>query len=122
MQNSFSHEMIRVALEMSIKENLTENVKATYNTSANNYKISVWKKGIVARVATTQQGVNEWNHTVKSFENYCSDLKKIVNAKDSQTHVTLMVLNDTNLNQTLLTIFDGKVIYNFQRDKRQTQS
>ena len=119
MENSFSHEMIRIALELSVKENLTENVKVTYNTSANNYKISVWKRGVVAGVvATTQQGVDEWGHTVKSFENYCSDLKKIVNAKDSQAHVTLMVLNDTNLDQTLLTILDGTTIYDFRNDKR----
>ena len=120
MENSFSHEMIRVALEMSIKENLTKNVKVTYNTSANNYKISVWKKDfLVDVIATTQkQGVDEWNHTVKSFENYCSDLKKIVNAKDSQAHVTLMVLNDTNLDQTLLTILDGTTIYDFQHDEK----
>ena len=112
--------MIRIALEMSVRENLTENVKVAYNASANNYKISVWKKGfLVDVIATTQkQSVDEWNQTVKSFENYCSDLKRIVNAKDSQAHVTLMVLNDTNLNQTLLTILNGTTIYNFQHDEK----
>ncbi|MDE6707428.1 MAG: hypothetical protein K2K06_05275 [Oscillospiraceae bacterium] len=72
-------------------------------------------------VATTQQGVDEWGHTVKSFENYCSDLKKIVNTKDSQAHVALLVLNDTNLDQTLLTILDGTTIYNFQHDEKTTK-
>ena len=112
--------MIRIALELSVKENLTENVKVTYNASANNYKISVWKKNfLVDVIATTQkQSVDEWNHTVKLFENYCSDLKKIVNAKDSQAHVTLMVLNDTNLEQTILMILDGKTIYDFQHDEK----
>ncbi|MDE5738234.1 MAG: hypothetical protein K2H93_07710 [Oscillospiraceae bacterium] len=120
MENSFSHEVIRVALEMSIKENLTENVKVAYNASANNYRISVWKKNfLIGVIATTQkQSVDEWNQTVKSFENYCSDLKKIVNAKNSQAHVTLMVLNDANLSQTLLTILDGTTIYNFQHDEK----
>ncbi len=123
MENNFSHEMIRIALELSVKENLTENVKVTYNASANNYKISVWKKDfLVGVIATTQkQSVDEWNHTVKSFENYCSDLKKIVNAKDSKAHVTLMVLNDTNLEQTLLTILDGTTIYDFQHDEKATK-
>ena len=120
MENKFSPEIIKAVLETSVKENLTENVKIDYSPDVNNYRISVWKKGISAGaiIRTKKQGISKWNHFMKSLEKYCCDLKKSVDTMDSTAHVTLMVLNDTNLERTLLTITDGITHYNFMLDKK----
>ncbi|MDE6707879.1 MAG: hypothetical protein K2K06_07580 [Oscillospiraceae bacterium] len=115
MENKFSSEIIKAVLETSVKENLTKNVKVEYNPDANNYRISIWKKGVSAGtiIRTKKQGIGKWNHMIKSFEKYCHDLKKSVSTMDSTAHVTLLVLNDMNLSRTLLTITDGITHYNF---------
>ena len=120
MENKFSSEIIKAVLETSVKENLTKNVKVEYNPDANNYRISIWKKGVSAGtiIRTKKQGISKWNHFMKSLERYCCDLKKSIDTMDSTAHVTLMVLNDTNLERTLLTITDGITHYNFMLDKK----
>ncbi|MDE6708347.1 MAG: hypothetical protein K2K06_09980 [Oscillospiraceae bacterium] len=120
MKNKISSEIIKAVLEISVKENFTENVKVEYNPDVNNYKISVWKKGVSAGtiIRTKKQGISKWNHFMKSLERYCCDLKKSIDTMDSTAHVTLMVLNDTNLERTLLTITDGITHYNFMLDKK----
>ncbi|MDE7094699.1 MAG: hypothetical protein K2O52_07290 [Oscillospiraceae bacterium] len=116
VKNKIGSEIIKAVLETSVKENLTENVKIDYSPDANNYRISIWKKGVSAGtiIRTKKQGIGKWNHMIKSFEKYCHDLKKSVNTMDSTAHVTLLVLNDMNLSQTLLTITH----YNFMLDKK----
>ena len=120
MENKFSPEIIGAVLETSVKENLTENVKVEYNSDANNYRISIWKKGVSTGtiIRTKKQSIYKWHHLIKTFERYCRDLKKSVSTMDSTAHVTLLVLNDTNLSQTLLTITDGITHYNFMLDKK----
>lgn len=112
MSKQFESEIIRAAIELSVKENLTENVKVTYHKTSNNYKIFIWKKGVAAGIIRT---ADKWADTVKTFENYCSDLKKSVNAMNAKAHVTLMLLNDMNLNRTLLMIVDGTTIHDFMQ-------
>ena len=113
-------EIIQAALEVTVKKDITENVRVEYNPDVNNYKILIWKKGVSAGtiIRTKKQGIGKWNHMIKSFEKYCHDLKKSVNTMDSTAHVTLLVLNDMNLSQTLLTITDGITHYNFMLDKK----
>ena len=111
-QRRFDSEIIRAAIEISAKENLTENVKVTYHAISNNYKIYIWKNGVTAGII---RKTNKWNYTVKAFEKYCRDVKKSINAIDTKAHVTLIMLNDTNLNQTLLTVVDGTTVYDFMK-------
>ena len=112
MNKRIESEIIRAALELSAKEALTCNVRVKYNKTSNNYKISVWKKGVAAGII---KEADKWADTVNTFENYCSDLKKSVNAMDIKAHVTLMLLNDTNLNRTLLMVVDGITIHDFMK-------
>ncbi|MDE5883499.1 MAG: hypothetical protein K2H29_00225 [Oscillospiraceae bacterium] len=114
MSKQFESEIIRAALELSAKKALTCNVRVEHRKSSNNYKISVWKKGVAAGIIST---ADKWADTVKTFENYCSDLKKSVNAMDIKAHVTLMLLNDTNLNRTLLMVVDGTTIHDFMQKR-----
>lgn len=111
----YTPEIIRMVLEMTVKENLTENVRVDYSSAASNYRISVWKKGISAGavIRTEKQGISGWKNMVRTFENYCRDLKKSVNTMDADAHITLMVLNDLNPEHTLLTVTDGAAVYDF---------
>lgn len=120
MEKNFNSKIIGAVLETSIKENLRGNVKIDYSPDVNNYRISVWKKGISAGaiIRTKKHGISKWNRLIKSFEKYCCDLKKSVNTMDSTAHVTLLILNDMNLSQTLLSITDGITHYNFMLDKK----
>lgn len=117
----YNSETIRALIEFTVRANLTENVRVDYNPAANNYRISVWKKGISAGtvIRTRKQGIKGWKRMIGSFEKYCSDLKKSVNTMDSEAHITLMVLNDMNPGQTLLTVTDGAVIYDFMTNTTQ---
>ena len=112
MSKRIESEIIRAALELSVKKALTDNVRVEYCKNSNNYKISVWKKGVADGII---RSADKWADMVKIFENYCSDLKKSVNAVDVKAHVTLILLNDTNLNRTLLMVVDGTTIHDFMQ-------
>ena len=114
MNKRIESEIIRAALELSGKNALTDNVRVEDCKNSNNYKISVWKKGVAAGIIRT---ADKWADTVKAFENYCGDLKKSVNAMDIKAHVTLMLLNDMNLNRTLLMVVDGTTIHDFMQKR-----
>ena len=45
---NFSPEIIGKALEITVKEQITENVLVSYNSATNNYRIQIWKDGISA--------------------------------------------------------------------------
>ena len=110
----FSPEIIGKALEMLVKEQITENALVSHNSESNNYRVQIWKDGISA--GAVLHGIKKWNQMIKLFENYCTDLKKAVSEIDSSAHVTLMILNDLNHFQTLATITDGATLYNFMEE------
>ena len=116
---NFSPEIIGKALEITVKEQITENVLVAYNSASNNYRIQIWKDGVSAGAFI--RGIKKWNAMIKLFENYCTDLKKATNELDSSAHVTLMILNDLNQFQTLATITDGATLYNFMEEKVNAQ-
>ena len=113
--NQFSPEIIGKALEITVKEQITENALVSHNSATNNYRIQIWKDGVSAGAVI--RGIKKWNAMIKLFENYCTDLKKASNELDSSAHVTLMILNDLNHFQTLATITDGATLYNFMGEK-----
>ena len=102
----FSPEIIGKALEMLVKEQITKNALVSHNSES--------KDGISA--GAVLHGIKKWNQMIKLFENYCTDLKKAVSEMDSSAHVTLMIVNDLNHFQTLATITDGAVLYNFMEE------
>lgn len=112
MNKRIKSEIIRAALELSVKKALTDNVRVEYCKNSNNYKISVWKKGVAAGII---RSADKWADTVKTSENYYSDLKKYVNAMDIKAHVTLILLNDMNLKRALLMVVDGTTIHDFMQ-------
>jgi hypothetical protein len=114
-KNNFSPEIIGKALEITVKEQITENVLVSHNSASNNYRIQIWKDGVSAGAVI--HGIKKWNQMIKLFEDYCTDLKKATNALDSSAHVTLMILNDLNQFQALATITDGATLYNFMEEK-----
>ena len=116
---NFSSEIIGKALEITVKEQITENALVSYNPATNNYRIQIWKDGVSAGAFI--RGIKKWNQMIKLFENYCTDLKKATNKLDSSAHVTLMILNDLNHFQTLATITDGATLYNFMEEKANAQ-
>ena len=111
---NFSPEIIGKALEMLAKEQITENALVSHNPATNNYRIQIWKDGVSAGAVIC--GIKKWNQMIKLFENYCTDLKKAVSEMDSSAHVTLMIVNDLNHFQTLVTITDGATLYNFMEE------
>ena len=113
-------EIIKAALEVTVRKNLIENVRVEYSPDANNYKILIWKKGLSKGTITRTkvQGISQWHHTIKKLERYCRDLKKSTSELDATAHITLMLLNDTNLNHVLLAIMDGFTYYDFFQDKK----
>ena len=111
---NFSPEIIGKALEITVKEQITENVLVSHNSASNNYRIQIWKDGVSAGAVI--RGIKKWNAMIKLFENYCTDLKKAVSEMDSNAHVTLMIVNDLNHFQTLATITNGAVLYNFMEE------
>ena len=112
---NFSPEIIGKALEITVKEQITENALVSHNPATNNYRIQIWKNGISA--GAVLHGIKKWNAMIKLFESYCTDLKKAVSEMDSSAHVTLMIVNDLNHFQTLATITDGATLYNFMEEK-----
>ena len=112
---NFNPEIIGKALEITVKEQITENALVSHNSATNNYRIQIWKDGVSAGAVI--RGIKKWNAMIKLFENYCTDLKKAVNEMDSNAHVTLMIVNDMNHFQTLATITDGATLYNFMEEK-----
>lgn len=114
-KNRFTPELIKMVLEITVKENLTSNVKVEYDSKTRNYRVSIWKTGVAAGiiVRTQKETIRKWHKLIKSFENYCRDLKKSVNTMAPKSHVTMLVLNDQNLDHTLLTITDGITHYDF---------
>lgn len=113
-------EIIQAALEVRVRKDITENVRVEYNPDANNYKILIWKKGISVGVITRTrvQGIFQWQHVKKKLERYCRDLKNSTSEFDATAHVTLMLLNDMNLNYVLLSIMDGFTYYDFLQNKK----
>ena len=116
----FNPEIIKSVIMIAVKANLTDDVKIDYDPATNNYRVSVWKKGITTGtlVRTKKEGIDKWNKLITYFENYCRDLKISVNTMDAEAHVTIMILNDLNLKQTLLTITDGITHYDFMLEDK----
>ena len=115
-KNKFSPQIIGKALEILVKEQITENTFVSHSQNSNNYRVQIWKNGV--SVGAVRRGRKEWNNLVKLFEDYCTGLKKAVNSMDSDAHVTLMIVNDRNHFQTLLTITDGATLYNFMEESK----
>jgi hypothetical protein len=107
--------IIKEALRMAIESRLSANVRVEYSSQANMYYAYLWRDDVV-KGAVTEKKTN-WEKLKKSFETYCMDLRKAMNAGlDSDAHLTFMVLNDRNPEETLLTITDGVTHYDFMTE------
>ncbi len=102
-------------LEKTVKEQITENVAVSFHPNAKNYQVRIWMRGIAAGTMKTTR--KKWNRIVSTLKSYCTDLKKAVDVLHPDVHVTLMLLNDMNHSNTLLSITDGAVLYDFKEKK-----
>lgn len=112
---SMSKEEFANKIEQILAESYGEN---NYSTEWNNdlYTVNVWHEGISEGVAYAKLGneelLNTWNITV--VDATCSlstTIKEAASTNGLNIDVNVNVLNDANLDNILLTVLNGEVLY-----------
>ena len=112
---SMSKEAFTTASELALAKAYGEN---NYYTEWNNdtYIVNVWTEGLSEGIVYAKLGneelLNTWNITV--VDAICSmstTIKETASTNGLNIDVKVNVLNDTNLDKTLLTVLNGEVLY-----------
>lgn len=101
-------------LNLTIKTGFPDS-DITYQKDTNTYVISISYDGsaLLATLAQNDEDSRaEWDKVVDSLEELCKSAKDAVAAFDNDAHISLMLLNDLNKENTLLGIYDGYTIFN----------
>ena len=113
---SMSKEAFTTASELILAKAYGEN---NYYTEWNNdtYTVNVWTEGLSEGIVYAKLGneelLNTWNTTlVDSICSLSTTIKETVSTNGLNIDVKINVLNDANLNNTLLTVLNGEVLYN----------
>lgn len=103
--------LLKIALSSSSD---TVETNVSYSEEGNNYIIYVKTDGVALLATLAQNGtdVESWGKVVESMKDLSKSMSDTVKELDPEAHVTVMVLNDLNTDNTLLTILDGDVITN----------
>lgn len=105
-----SHDMIAAILQLSLQESM-ENSTVTYDEEEQAYVILVWQDGLALSLTVTDQSSPEWKNLKETFVNSADTLLESVKELDPDAHLYLQLLNDQNLEKTLLQIYDGVITY-----------
>lgn len=111
--------MVCRVLANEFSKSFGENVEVHYQENVDNYVIMFWQDGIAAEVEAIpddQSASSAWSGLSSSLCITCSTLLKTIQPSQPNAHVTIMLLNDKDHSATLLTILDGKVIFNAPED------
>ena len=111
-----SKEEFSNTIEPILAENYGEN---NYSTEWNNdtYIVNVWHEGLSEGVVYAKLGneelLNTWNiSVVDSICSLSTTIKEAASTNGLNIDVKINVLNDANLDKTLLTVLNGEVLYN----------
>ena len=102
--------MIAAILQLSLQESM-ENSTVTYDEEEQAYVILVWQDGLALSLTVTDQSSPEWKNLKETFVNSADTLLESVKELDPDAHLYLQLLNDQNLEKTLLQIYDGVITY-----------
>ena len=110
-----SKEAFAAVNELALAETYGEN---NYYTEWNNdtYIINIWKEGLSEEVVYAKLGdeelLNIWNTVfVDAICSMSTTAKETASTNGLNIDVKVNVLNDANLDKTLLTVLNGKVLY-----------
>ena len=113
---SMSKEAFTTASELILAKAYGEN---NYYTEWNNdtYTVNVWTEGLSEGIVYAKLGneelLNTWNITlVDSICSLSTTIKEAALTNGLNIDVKINVLNDANLDNTLLTVLNGEVLYN----------
>lgn len=104
---------VQALLEFAISSSFT-NYSVDYNEELDAFCINVTADGIARdaqAVANGQLDRSEWDKLVDSMVSCSSGAQELVNTAGLDSAVMLSVLNDENMDNTLLTIVNDTVIY-----------
>ncbi|WP_405345939.1 hypothetical protein [Ruminococcus sp.] len=113
--NAFTPDSIVSLLKIALSSSSdTVETNVSYSEEGNNYIIYVKTDGVALLATLAQNGtdVESWGKVVESMKDLSKSMSDTVKELDPEAHVTVMVLNDLNTDNTLLTILDGDVITN----------
>lgn len=105
---------VQALLEFAISSSFT-NYSVGYNEDIDAFCINVTADGIARdaqAVVNGQLDRSEWDKLVDSMVSCSSGAQELVNTAGLDSAVMLSVLNDENMDNTLLTIVNDTVIYN----------
>lgn len=108
-------ETIMSILEDSMKKSFGENVKIQYDETTHCYMLASWIDGFAKTLFATTGDIttiDEWNQLIDDMK-FCSNYLLIdIRKFDPEANLSLSVLHDEDPDFILLSILNGKVIYN----------
>ena len=105
-------------IESTLEENF-ENVSVSYKNEM--IQINIWSDGVTTGAMLAKSGDKEclasWNTLVGNQEKLCKQLYELVQTLGVEdVSVVMNVLNDTNLDNVLLTVLNGYTFYDVVND------
>lgn len=112
----FSKDDIASLLDITLSSSMGDTINSNVVYEDNAYVAMIWQDGFANVVATiSETGTNqaEWQSVINSYVSLCNSLKETVDTADpeSDSKVIVSILNDQNLENSLLTIENGIVTY-----------
>ena len=114
------HESVRYLIETVISSSGYSKSSVTYDEEYDMYIINVQMNGVAEAVMNIKYGisgsVSDWDGVRENLKSMCNSTRGFVREAGLESHVVINVLNDKNPDNVLLSVLDGKIVYDIMED------